>query len=574
MNVDRIIVREYLESLTEKNELNKIFAILLDAMNFNVLSQPTVYLGLQEYGKDFVVIGQLPGSVKKKYFFELKGGADRHITEQNFYGKDGIYDSIIQASYNKFVSAYEGYDDLPLEIVIVHNGLIAGNVQSTFEEFCLRTQANLDNTTISRWDITRLTELFSEYLFGPYLLCDEEASRAFNRVLINLELPGISRDFDYLIDRSLNFTKWTSNKGSVPRKWQMAFESLKLISLIIYTESKRHNNLDISKRYLAALTLRFWSWILKNKLENRKSILKYFDSILGFHLLALEEYLVRTLPIALEYDGLYYPNAGAYEQVGYTHRVHEYIWHLIFNASNTPITEEDDDEIIVNMVWDVLKRNSVSSRPLLDIHSLSIIDATVFFMSRGRIDLAQQHLQDVMGNIMFGYETHKRLPDASNNIQNVVKYFATGVKPVYYIDSVSPLITVILELSVILELKQSFESFRDFVLENEIDLGLFIPHHGKNSSSKELISDLENDLEEQLFTKSVHDGFQTVVNLLDDSRNPISFEEYRNGLIKCKNEFDYDYRTDKSGYSFLKNLAHYFHSTPYFPDKWRVYLKV
>ena len=574
MNVDRIIVREYLESLTEKNELNRIFPILLDAMNFNVLSQPTVYLGLQEYGKDFVAVGQFPGAEKKKYFFELKGGADRHITEENFYGKDGIQDSISQASYNQFVSAYEGYENLPLEIIIVHNGLIDGNVQSTFENFCIRTQATLVNTTISRWDITKLTELFSNHLFGPYLLCDQEASRAFNRVLINLNnSTGVSKDFDYLIDRTLNFTEWTSRKGSIPRKWEMAFESLKLIALIIYTEAKRNNNYDISKRYLNSLTIQFWSWILKNKLENRKAVTKYFKNLFDFHQSVLDEYFSRTLPIAIEFDGLYYPNAGGYEQIGYTNRVHEYVWNLVYSANHTPTDSPEEDESLVKIVWDVITRNSVSSRPLLDIHSLPIIDATLFFISKGRTDLAQQYLLEVMGNIMFSYQTHKRLPDASNNIQNVVKYFATGVKPVYYIDSISPLIAATFEILVVLELEEAFETFRDFILKNEIDLGLFIPHHGKTSNSRDLISDLENDLEEQLFTKSVNDGFQAMIPLLDDNRDPLSYNEYKSRVIQSKDEFTYDYRTDKSGYPGLRDLAHYIHSTPYFPDKWRIFLK-
>lgn len=34
-------------------------------------------------------------------------------------------------------------------------------------------------------------------------------------------------------------------------------------------------------------------------------------------------------------------------------------------------------------------------------------------------------------------------------------------------------------------------------------------------------------------------------------------------------EFQYEYRTDKAGYCFLRNLAHIYFQIPYSPDKWR-----
>ena len=42
---------------------------------------------------------------------------------------------------------------------------------------------------------------------------------------------------------------------------------------------------------------------------------------------------------------------------------------------------------------------------------------------------------------------------------------------------------------------------------------------------------------------------------------------------KYNYEFTYEYRTDKAGYSFLRDLAHIYNKTPYFPDKWRIYLQ-
>lgn len=58
MNTKPLIVKSYLESLTEESELNRIFPILLTSLNFEILSKPTENKGLQEFGKDIIAVGK------------------------------------------------------------------------------------------------------------------------------------------------------------------------------------------------------------------------------------------------------------------------------------------------------------------------------------------------------------------------------------------------------------------------------------------------------------------------------------------------------------------------------------
>lgn len=330
MNIKQLVVKDYLESLTEKDELNRIFPLLLESMGFEILSKPTEYLGLQEYGKDIVAVGIDEDKVKKRFYFELKGGADRNITTRNFYGKDGIQESITEATYTPFVSAYPKFQELPLKVVIVHNGVIEGGLQKTFENFLVKISKPVDNTVFERWDIARLTAMFSENLFGAYLLTDSSTTKLFNRVLVNLDTSdGVSRDFIKLIDSLFEKIEWKGYKTKIPRKWQLLFESLKLISFIIYTESKEYNNLDIAKRYLTHLVLRYWYWVLKNNLENDKKVLKHFNQVMLFFYEVLQQYFDRTLSVVQTKDGLYAENGGMYEQVGYTQRTFDYLAYLL-----------------------------------------------------------------------------------------------------------------------------------------------------------------------------------------------------------------------------------------------------
>ncbi|MFV8351850.1 hypothetical protein [Flavobacterium sp. XS2P14] len=53
--------------------------------------------------------------------------------------------------------------------------------------------------------------------------------------------------------------------------------------LFVYPESKEFNNLEIEKRYLTHLVMKFWHCILKNNLENDKAVTKYFDQVFNFY---------------------------------------------------------------------------------------------------------------------------------------------------------------------------------------------------------------------------------------------------------------------------------------------------
>lgn len=573
MDLKYITVKGYLESLTEKNELNRIFPILLESMGFVILSKPTEYIGLPEYGKDIVAVGVDEDGKRKRFYFELKGGNDKNITDSNFYGKDGIQDSITQASYNKYVSAFPQFDKLPLKIIIVHNGIISGSVQATYESFIIATQKNLKNIVFDRWDISRLTILFSEKLFGQFLLVDPHTTTLFNRVLVNLNITdGVSKDYFELLDSIIFKETWVKSK-TLSRKWQLVFETFKLIGFIIYTESKGYNNLEIAKRYLTHLVLRFWYWILKNKLENDKKITMYFDQVFNLYHKVLLEYFERTIPIANLKDGLYSEHGGRYEQVGYTMRTFEYLEYLCFflNVDRYYNGKKNDNNIHSQLVH-LINNNNVCSRPLIDIHSITIISVLNLFIEFGEINNARSYLSLVLNQIQLTKNKFDYLPDANNNVQNVIKLIVSSIKPVYYSDTTSPLLTVLLEYLVILDMEEEYKIVSEFIKDKKIDLGVFVPHHSKNSTSLHLINDKDNDLEEQLFSKSVHDGYQSETRLTKLFDKELIFSEFKERLLNKKTEFEYDYRTKNAGYSYLLDLAHIYYQTPFFPDKWRFHI--
>lgn len=583
MEIRNLIVKEYLESLTEKDELNKIFPILLEAQGFEILTKPTENLGLKEYGKDIVAIGDDPeDNIKKRFYFELKGGEDRNITEKKFYGKDGIQDSLSQASYNPFLSAYPQFDKLPLKVVIVHNGTIEGKIQSTLEGMFLILEKSLHETSFERWDISRLTKIFTENLFNAYLLTDDVNVRLFNKTLINLDADEhVSAEFVKLLENLLSVFQFDKKKLRTNRNNQMIFETFKLISFIVFTESKRYNNLNIAKKYLLSLLIKVWHWTLKNKLEENKFALKYFEQLYQFYFdEVLLDYFEKTLPIALKKDGFYFENGGMYEEIGYNLRSFDFLeFYVIYIkyclTSNNNIYNKEGTRL---MLAEIINQNRVCMKPLLDYHSNIILSVINLFLELDDLESAKNYLKVIISNLRRRKADNNFLPDANNSIENVIKFKMTGIKPIFYSDSTSPLLATIFIYIAILDLEKEYKELREFVLEKQIDLGYFVPHFGINSISKHLIEDVENDFEEQLFSKPFfNEGYQRDLSLkkIDYSNfnmnGDLSFDEFKKYVLSSKDEFEYSYRTDNAGFSLMKDLVHVYFLIPYFPDTWKGY---
>ena len=63
------IIKQYISSLKEDNELDFIFPILLERMGFRILSTPKQSKGMSQYGRDVVAVKKKNG-VPTLFLFE------------------------------------------------------------------------------------------------------------------------------------------------------------------------------------------------------------------------------------------------------------------------------------------------------------------------------------------------------------------------------------------------------------------------------------------------------------------------------------------------------------------------
>jgi hypothetical protein len=564
MGNNNIIVREYLESLKEDNELDYLFPIMLNIMGFKIISTPKESKGQSQYGKDIIAIGNDENGKKCKYYFELKGYEAKDITDANYSAKDGVRESIIEAKDTDFSdNSIPQFNSLPIKIVFVHNGTIKANIRPTFDGFIQREFADGE---FERWDIHKLTDLFSQHLFSEYLLTDEDSVRHFKRTLALLDAPNYDySDFKYLID--IQIEKVIKIKGRAFKKF---FATLNLLSIIVFHYSRENNNLHPARECLTYLVLKVWSWILKNKLEEKKAVINEFRKLLSIHSEMLNAYFEKTIEIAKTEDGLFAEQVGPFEQIGYPLRCFEYLNYLIYSFQfqkyclefNNPSLSEDSTISRTHkaILFEILEKNDGCARPLLDNHCIAILNVCLFVLNdkhltHNDIEFMVDYLTKIFNNIMIIKATRNRFPELYSNSVALAEFASTNTKPYNYEDRSSLLLTILFELVVLFNAESIYKAFKDHV-NGKVNLQTAYPNWD------------EYNIEELLFEKHLHDEYYVETNI----QLPDELKDFKVSL-ESKLKEKHKYRTDTAGFPFLRTLAHIYYKNEFFPDEWRSLLQ-
>ena len=98
------IIKQYISSLKEDDELDFIFPLLLERMGFRILSTPRQSKGMSQYGRDVIAVKKIK-EVPTLFLFELKGFAAKDVTDRNLNEKDGLIESLRASKYTIYEDA-------------------------------------------------------------------------------------------------------------------------------------------------------------------------------------------------------------------------------------------------------------------------------------------------------------------------------------------------------------------------------------------------------------------------------------------------------------------------------------
>ena len=543
------IIKQYVASLKEDGELDYIFPLLLERMGYRILSTPKQSKGQSQYGRDVVAVKDIKG-VNTLFLFELKGFAAKDITDRTLNEKDGIIESLRASKNTKYRDAsISGLSKCRRQYVFVHNGYAEANALITLNDF---VEDEFPDGNFDRWDLDKLTTLFSDYLFDETILADEESYRLFKKVLVLLDAEG--NDFTDMASLiNLQIAKIEAKKDNNQRAILNYFATLRLIASMVYYYAKDADNLYPAKMCIDAIVLKTWAWILKGKREKKPTIIKHFNSLVLLEMQIYEEYVTKVLRFANIPKGLYGYQASDTEQIFYPLRCYDFLGDLVYYYILTEAyykLQKTDVRNRMDVLKAIIKNNNASTVPLLDTHSIPILllfrYMSLHCQNKEDYELMADYVLDTVINLGKRYTKTGMWPEMSGNRMALAK--SLYKKSDDYNSSSSLLLMVVFELISYLNYHSLYTVFRKMVVESGVNLQVAFPNHD------------EVDIEQLLFEHRLNEEVSVETNL----KLPETLEEFKKTFKKKYQSIKY--RTDAVNYGFLRILAHKYYETDMFPD--------
>lgn len=547
MNLRQEIVKQYIATLKEDSELDYIFPLLLTRMGFRILSTPKQSKGQSQYGRDVVAVRKEKGNTFL-YLIELKGFRARNIDDRVLNEKDGLIESMRASKYTPYKDAsIPDLDSYSRKYVYVHNGYVEANTLPSLDGF---VSEEFPDGNFERWDLDKLTDLFSRYLFEETILTDSESYRLFKKVLVLLDAEANDyADIVALIERQIGLLE--SHKKISQRVIKNYFATLRLIGGMVYFYAKEADNLYPAKYCMDTIVLTTWRWILHKRLNEKKSIIALFTPVVKQQLMVYEAYLRKIIGATGFENGFYGFRSTDVEKVFYPLRCYDFLSDLLYYLFAVEYLG-CDDKISVNgklQIKEILEHNGGFKMPLLDTHSIPIQLLFLYFMRRPEDDDVQfvaHYLLESIENMILRHVETGMWPEMTGNRMALAKSLYS-MSDEYCSDS-SLLLTILFELLAYIGFDEAYQFFRKHVTESGVSLQVAYP-----------IVD-EYDIEENLFSHRLYDEMSVQTNI----ELPETLDEFTESFRKPYNSMKY--RTDEAGFYFLRILAHIYYQTDFFPD--------
>lgn len=440
----RLLFRDYVASLRERGELDRIVTDVLISAGLKVLDVPT--LGMAEYGVDVAAVG--PAKTKRRTLL-LVQAKQGNITRRAWsVGPNSVRASLDEMldHLDEIISRAGTPKPARVVVVIAHNGVLDRNVRSAFEGYRRRV-ARRDGITIERWDIHELVDVLMKYLFREQLFSSEQATQ-LRRALAFVEVPEYDlRHFERFLSETFA-TPVKSGRDSRRKLLQVQVA----LAMVIHYATFEAENLLTAVRAAERAFIRTYAWIYgREKLRDTdeySQLHRLVDTYFG----ASARLLRKLDPLLDTFHGLALP--GWHEAVEYPLRVVRLgsltaQWLLFFRHFPRPLTPEAQKQ------WEFLRDFLVRlrgacppvTRPLFDEQMTDVaLIALAFYVLSGPTAFAD-YIDEVISRLQLHQMRDEPLPEGNGDFEAVAKLILENEKVAWYAGSSSTLLTMLAEMS-------------------------------------------------------------------------------------------------------------------------------
>jgi hypothetical protein len=412
----KLIIRQYLAGLRERNELDAVLPDLLSQMGLTVYSRPG--RGTRQDGVDVGAVGSIGGGPEKIYVFSIKSG---DLSRKEW---DGDTVQSLRPSLNEIIDAYipnrlpPEHKDKEVVICPTFGGDVQEQVRPQFNGF-MNQNSDPGRISFEEWNGDKLANLIQSYFLREDLI--GEGSRSdLRKTLALLDEPDTSYEYFASLVRGIE-SACTKDEERV-----RGLRQLSVCLWILFSWSRDADNLECAYRASELALLHGWNICRlfagkKSKLSEAATasfmaIFQVYRQITSAYLAKVAPHLQseHALSSAVRGGSPIDVNLKLYDLLGRVAIAG--IW--AFNQLLAVGEESPDRQILfeevsaaVNAIDLLIKTNPTLNSPLKDDQAIEIGLAAclLFFNDDGR-DVLRSRLPEMLRRIRFAFATNEKYP--------------------------------------------------------------------------------------------------------------------------------------------------------------------
>ncbi len=284
----KLIIKQYLDSLKERGELDAILPDLLSQMGLNVISRPRI--GTSQHGVDVAAVGCLDGGEEKVYLFSVKSG---DLTRSSW---DGLATQSLRPSLNEIQDAYipnrlpPEHRNKQIVICLCFGGEIQEQARSLVTGYI--NDNTKDNLEFQEWNGDKLADLILSYFLKEDLLPSN------SRPLLRKALALLDEPESSFVHFS-NLVRMLALNSKTADVCLRTMRQLSICLWVLFAWSRDAGNIESA--YLSAERTLLYTWELSKgyfpkKSKIARSIKLSFGSILHIYQLICKHFITGIIP--------------------------------------------------------------------------------------------------------------------------------------------------------------------------------------------------------------------------------------------------------------------------------------
>lgn len=420
------LIRDYLASLKEREELDAILPDLLSELGFTVYSRPG--RGTLQRGVDIAAVGKDDDGERKVFLFSVKAG---NLTRQDWDGTP----QALRSSLNEIKDIYIGnripakYRGLKIVVCLA----FGGDVQEQVREALTGYEAGntSERITFDEWNGDKIADLILKGLLREKIL-PQPLRSSFRKAVAMIDEPDVSYQHFRLLAQGLSEAATTSGTARV-----RAARQLNICLWILYVWARDVGNIEAPYRASELALLNIWELLrptFDGKSREARPLALVFQQVVRLHVTVASDFLEKkVMPYAEVRHGVSAAigarssldlNLGLFEVLGRIGLTGLWIhWMGELDEQNNGETARNSVIRFAQAGLALIRNNPALLLPISDSQGTDIALFLQLWLTSGLGEVGvSSWLREMASRLVLTVRTRNRYPSSTSDYRELVEH--------------------------------------------------------------------------------------------------------------------------------------------------------